>query len=58
MRMALEDRRQLLSGSAADFSSEQLRLNGPTKVTVPGLDGVLYRLNFKFAAPKRCSLRN
>jgi hypothetical protein len=48
MRTVLEDRRQLLSGGAADFAPEQLRLSGnrPTEVTVPGLDGVLYPLNF------------
>jgi hypothetical protein len=44
MRMVLEDPRQLLSGSVADFVIEQLVANDndPSKVIVPGLTGVHY----------------
>ncbi|MFE4830770.1 DUF5624 domain-containing protein [Streptomyces sp. NPDC056672] len=44
LRMVLEDPRQLLSGCVTDYAVSQLVAagNDPTKITVPGLDGVLY----------------
>jgi hypothetical protein len=44
LRVVLEDPRQLLSGCVTDFAVEQLVAcdNDPTRVTVPGLDGVTY----------------
>ncbi|MFJ6393867.1 DUF5624 domain-containing protein [Streptomyces sp. NPDC091972] len=44
LRMVLEDPRQLLSGCVTDYAVTQLVAadTDPTKVTVPGLDGVTY----------------
>jgi hypothetical protein len=44
LRVVLEDPRQLLSGCVVDFAVEQLAANDndPSRVTVPGLDGVDY----------------
>jgi hypothetical protein len=44
LRVVLEDPRQLLSGCVTDFAVAQLvaRDNDPTRITVPGLDGVDY----------------
>ena len=44
LRVAIEDPRQLLSGAVTDFAVRQLiaHANDPAKVTVPGLDGVVY----------------
>lgn len=43
LRVAIEDPRQLLSGAVTDFAARQLiaHANGPAKITVPGLDGVV-----------------
>jgi len=44
LRVVLEDPRQLLSGCVTDYAVKQLTEhdNDPTRVTVPGLDGVIY----------------
>lgn len=44
LRVVLEDPRQLLSGCVTDYAVEQLVAcdNDPTRITVPGLDGVTY----------------
>ena len=44
LRVVLEDPRQLLSGCVTDYAIEQLAEhdNDPTRVVVPGLDGVAY----------------
>jgi hypothetical protein len=44
LRIVMEDPRQLLSGCVTDYAAEQLLAHGndPSKVTVPGLDGVTY----------------
>jgi len=44
LRVVLEDPRQLLSGCVTDYAVEQLVAQGndPSRVVVPGLDGVTY----------------
>jgi hypothetical protein len=44
LRVAIEDPRQLLSGAVTDFAVRQLieHKNDPKRVTVPGLDGIVY----------------
>jgi len=44
LRVVLEDPRQLLSGCVTDFAVEQLMANDndPTRIVVPGLDGITY----------------
>ncbi|MFJ6088220.1 DUF5624 domain-containing protein [Streptomyces sp. NPDC092369] len=47
LRMVLEDPRQLLSGCVTDYAVSQLveNDNAPSKVLVPGLDGLTYPTN-------------
>lgn len=44
LRVVLEDPRQLLSGCVTDYAVDQLQAHGndPRRITVPGLDNVLY----------------
>jgi 2-keto-3-deoxy-L-rhamnonate aldolase RhmA len=44
LRLVMEDPRQLLSGCVTDYAVQQLHAcgNAPSKVVVPGLDGVVY----------------